>query len=64
MEGEILTPGTPEQGEKKKKTWLIILIVVVIIGLCCCVLPGILYYAGDSILEMIGVDPGNILQGF
>jgi len=62
MEGEVLTPETPEQGEKKSKTWLIILIVVIVLGLCCCVLPGVLYVTGDSLLEMLGIDPASLWQ--
>jgi len=64
MEGEILSPEAPLKEEKKSKTWLIILIVVLVLGLCCCVLPGILYFTGDSLLQMIGIDPTTIYQGF
>jgi flagellar basal body-associated protein FliL len=65
MEGEILTPEAPEapvEGQKKSKTWLIILIVVVLLGLCCCILPAILWFAGDGIIGMFGIDPNSFWQ--
>ena len=64
MEGEIMTPGAPVEQPKKGKSWLIIVIVIVLLLLCCCIVPIVLWFTGDSILNMIGIDPNSVWQDF
>jgi len=53
MEDDFSPPAT----EPKKKTWIIILIIAVVVLCCCCGTLIAAWNFGDTLIEMIGLDP-------
>ena len=54
--------SAPEPPKKKDNKVLIIVIVALIVFCCCCVvIPGILWFTGDSILEALDIQVRNAL---